>query len=236
MQHVNNLANIENYRSPSEHSRTSSVSRPGSGGSGSSGKASSGSVLSDKAMAHLWKRMIAIYGHRWHAPLGPCVDGNGRLSESALTWQAGLSGLSLEQIKGGLEAMLRNADGWPPSLPEFRELCLKSTGGAPDLAEVVRLLANASSREGSLVDRYRHPLVLAIAREVDMYALRTASTERAFRIVGPAYKRLVAEGWPGWPEHAHERPRAIGHDRPVNRAAALAGIAGLRSALGGLPS
>jgi hypothetical protein len=187
-------------------------------------------------MAHLWKRMIAIYGHRWNAPLGPCVDASGRLSESALTWQAGLSGLTLEQIKGGLDALLRNNVEWPPSLPEFRELCLKSTGGAPDLAEVVHLLANAASREGSLVDRYRHPLVLAIAREVDMYALRTASTERAFRMVGPVYKRLVAEGWPAWPAHAHERPRAIVYQRPANRQAAMEGIAGLRDILGRMPA
>jgi hypothetical protein len=187
-------------------------------------------------MAQLWKRMLAIYGHRWDAPLGPCVDASGRLSDSAATWQAGLSGLSLEQVKGGLDALLRNHLDWPPSLPEFRALCLQSTGGAPDLAEVVRLLANASSREGSLVDRYQHPLCLAIAREVDMYALRTASTERAFRLVSPAYKRLVADGWPGWPEHAHERPKAIAHQRPADRGLAMSAIAGMRAVLGGVRS
>jgi hypothetical protein len=183
-------------------------------------------------MAQLWKRMVAIYGHRWDAPLGPCVDVSGRLSESAATWQAGLSGVSFEQIRHGLEALMLSGEGWPPSLPAFRELCLKSTSGAPDLSEAVRLLANASSREGSLVDRYGHPLVLAIAREVDMYAMRTASTDRAFRLVGPVYKRLVAEGWPGWPEHAHERPRVLVYQRPASRASAMAGIAGLRDILG----
>jgi len=176
--------------------------------------------------------MSAIYGHRWVSAYGVHVDESGQLSGAAETWSQGLAGLSREQLQHGFDALLKARLEWPPTLPEFLDLC-SAGADVPDLAAAVRMLANAASREGSLVDRYRHPLVLAVAREVDMHALRTASTDRAFRIVGPVYKRMVADGWPEWPEHAHERPKALAYQRPVNLDAARAGIAGMRSALGG---
>jgi hypothetical protein len=179
--------------------------------------------------------MSAIYGHRWVSAYGLHVDEAGQLSSAAETWALGLSGLSREQLQCGFEALLKAGLEWPPTLPEFRDMCA-ARADVPDLAKVVHLLANAASREGSLADRYRHPLVLAIAQAVDMYALRTASTERAFRVVAPVYKRLVAEGWPEWPAHAYERPKAIAYQRPANRETAMAGVAGLREILGRMPA
>lgn len=177
--------------------------------------------------------MLAIYGHKWDSHLGPCVDARGKLSDSATTWKQGLSGLTVEQIRQGFDALLRNGCEWPPSLPEFRALCLHSGSDAPSLEEVVQVLVMASTRQGSLVDRYRHPLCLALAGELDMYALRQVSMELALAMVRPAYKRLVAQGWEGWPTHAHERQQAIGHERASDRQVATQALSGLRALLAG---
>lgn len=76
--------------------------------------------------------MSHIYGHRWSAGYGErAVDRDGNLTDVAKTWSSGLSGITGEQVAQGLRACVdrgvsgdtENA-GWPPSLPEFRALCL----------------------------------------------------------------------------------------------------------------
>lgn len=201
--------------------------------SGNSRAASSTDRLSDKAMAHLWKRMLSIYGHKWDSHLGPCVNAQGKLSDAAATWKQGLSGITVEQVRQGFDALLRNGCEWPPSLPEFREMCLQSGSDAPSLEEVVQVLVMVSNRHGSMIERYRHPLCLALARELDMYALRQASIERALAMVRPEYKRLMVEGWEGWPAHAHERQQAIAHERVCDPKLARQALSGLRELLNG---
>jgi len=190
------------------------------------------SALSDRVISRVWEKMSAIYGHRWVSAYGLHVDETGKVSQAAETWAMGLSGLSREQLAHGFDYLLKNGQEWPPTLPEFREMCMQASADVPGLNEVVSILANARSREGSLADRFRHPLVLAIAQEVDMHVLRTASTAKAMAMVGPAYKRLVAAGWPEWPEHAFDRVKSIGRDKPVNHQAAREGLARMREALG----
>jgi len=223
MEHISNLVNSENYQPSSSCSRPLDATRSGD---------HVRSVLSERVINRIWEKMSAIYGHRWVSAYGVHVDESGKLSQAAETWSMGLSGLSREQLAHGFEYLLKNGKEWPPTLPEFREMCVQASTDVPGLHEVVSILANARSREGSLVDRYRHPLVLAIALEVDMHALRTASTTKAEAMVGPAYKRLVAAGWPEWPEHAFDRVKSIGHDKPVSRQAARDGLAMMRAALG----
>lgn len=67
-------------------------------------------------MRRLWTRFAEIYGHRWVSQFG---DSHGAMS----TWQKGLADLSREELGTGLRALLTRADPWPPSLPEFRQLC-----------------------------------------------------------------------------------------------------------------
>lgn len=59
--------------------------------------------------------MAEIYGHRWVSAYGPRDEHN--------TWAIGLAGFSAEEIGNGLRACVQRADGWPPTLPEFRALC-----------------------------------------------------------------------------------------------------------------
>jgi len=186
-------------------------------------------------MLRIWVRMLAIYGHRWASHLGSAVDDKGLLSESARTWQSGLRGVAQGDLKSAFDVLVLKSHDWPPSLPEFRRLCLsKLTAGAPALAEVVAVLVMVSSRRGSLVDRYRHPLVLAVAQHeaVDMFAMRTAKTVDAKRMVQPVYDALLASGWMDWPEHAHEDQAVLGFARPVqSKSAALSALNAIRAAL-----
>jgi len=61
-----------------------------------------------------------IYGHRWKANFGLTDDG---------TWRLGLSGITPAQLAAGLAKCVdrKPAPGeedWPPTLSEFRTLCL----------------------------------------------------------------------------------------------------------------
>lgn len=64
--------------------------------------------------------MAKMYGHRWVSSYGDADDG---------TWLTGLRDLSLAQIGAGITKCLerRPRDGsedWPPTLAEFRAMCL----------------------------------------------------------------------------------------------------------------
>jgi hypothetical protein len=192
-------------------------------------------ILSDKVVAHIWKRMISIYGHKWASHLGSTASNDdGTLTDAAKTWRAGMAGITIDQLRHGFEALILKNHDWPPSLPEFRKLCqAKLREIVPSLEEMVTILALASSRQGSLAKRYRHPLALAISQHegIDVFALRTAKTDEAKRMVRPVYEKMLETGWSGWPEHAFEEQKAVSHQPVVNRAAGLAAVAAMRQAL-----
>ena len=73
------------------------------------------SGLTDRHLDRLWERMGKIYGHKWMSSYGESDDGS---------WLSGLHDVSVQQIATGLEACRGRLDPWPPSLPEFRALCL----------------------------------------------------------------------------------------------------------------
>lgn len=59
--------------------------------------------------------MAKIYGHRWVSSYGETDDG---------TWLSGLYDVTPDQVRNGLEKLRVSAQGWPPTLPEFRSMCL----------------------------------------------------------------------------------------------------------------
>lgn len=94
--------------------------------------------MRNAAMRRLWERMAAIYGHRWTSSYGErCEDDSGALTIPGDTWARGLAGMPEISIGTGLNGCLKSADGWPPSLPEFRMLCFD----VPPLARVKHDLA-----------------------------------------------------------------------------------------------
>lgn len=114
--------------------------------------------------------MAEIFGHRWTSSYGDdAATGAGE------TWARGLGGLSSAQIGEGLERVLVSAEDWPPTLPEFRRLCL----GIPSLAAVSRALCRHEG-ERSGFDR----LVWAM---LDSYAFARADQQRAERMLRDAY-------------------------------------------------
>lgn len=70
--------------------------------------------------------MVQIYGHRWLSAYGD-VSKEGVMTETAKIWQKALGGVTYEQIAKGLTKCLESGNSWPPSLPEFRALCLGET-------------------------------------------------------------------------------------------------------------
>ena len=72
-------------------------------------------MLTDQHMAQLWERMARIYLHRWTSGAGDADDG---------TWLTGLQALTPERLAHGLRQCIARGDPWPPTLPEFRGLCL----------------------------------------------------------------------------------------------------------------
>lgn len=176
--------------------------------------------------------MLAIYGHKWQSHLGHASDDAGRLSDAALTWQRGLAGISLDQIRNGFDTLIIKQLEWPPSLPEFRALCLSgSHSDYPTLDEVIAVLVRVAGSTGSLVDRYRHSLIFAIAQDTstDMHALRTGKLVDVKRILKPIYEKLITVGWKEWPEHAHAQQQALSRDKPIrDKALALSSIAEIR--------
>lgn len=85
-----------------------------------------GIAPSDTTMRTLWIRMVEFYGHKWLSAYGEKIeDGAGS------TWQRGLAGVSPAQVADGLRACLSREDPWPPTLPEFRRLCLPPASAQP---------------------------------------------------------------------------------------------------------
>lgn len=58
--------------------------------------------------------MIEMYGHKFTSSYGEVPND---------TWSAALAGIYPEQIGEALQACFRRQDTWPPTLPEFIEMC-----------------------------------------------------------------------------------------------------------------
>lgn len=56
-----------------------------------------------------------VYGHKWVSSFGTSDDG---------TWLKGLCDIAPEKIGIGLEKCRTSGEAWPPTLPEFRAMCL----------------------------------------------------------------------------------------------------------------
>lgn len=115
--------------------------------------------------------MASIYGHRWATNFGEDVE-----NEAADTWAVGLADMTGAQLAQGLQACARSGPAWPPTLPEFRCMCL----GVPTLAEVA-LALRPGAPEAS-------PFVRLVWSFLDGYQLRGASDREARGMIRDAYE------------------------------------------------
>jgi hypothetical protein len=139
------------------------------------------------ALETLWTRFAEIYGHKWSSSYG---------AEPNDTWAKGLAGISGEQIAVGLRACLTSADPWPPTLPQFRAMCL----GIPEFstvnAQICRSCAAPPTPFGRMVWHY-----------LDAYRWRHSDSDRAERLLRAAYeeaRQAVMQGEPMPPEPVAE--------------------------------
>lgn len=137
---------------------------------GSGTRSSTKPELSECARRSLWESMGDVYGHRWGSSYGADPDGR-----TARTWAKGLADIHPGQLAVGIRACVKAADGWPPSLPEFRALCLS----IPALHAVRGELLSRGSE--------RTPFGLLVWQHLDTYRWRHADAREADRILREAY-------------------------------------------------
>lgn len=85
------------------------------------------SNVTEKHIRELWQRMGEIYGHRWTSGFGELDNHN--------TWLTGLENLTPEMLAQGLRGCVNRQDPWPPTLPEFRAMCLDF----PEREEIIHI-------------------------------------------------------------------------------------------------
>lgn len=160
-------------------------------------------VLPDPVIRRLWERMAESYGFRWTSAYGEDA-GKG----AGQTWAYRLAGLTVEQIAAGLEAAIESFR-WPPTLTEFRELCL----GIPQL-ESIRF---------ELMDRNadRSPFAMLAWSKLDGYRFARVDSDTADRMLREAYALARQHVLSGKPlpekpvaviEHTAEAPKSASHE------------------------
>ena len=127
-------------------------------------------TLPATAARTLWVRMAEIYGHRWTSSYGDNPN-----EGAALTWAKGLGGMRPQQLADGLRNCIASADPWPPTLPEFRAMCLD----IPSLTFVRQEIRDAGDRS---------PFTRLVWEKVDSYTYRRSSIEQTDRMIRDAYE------------------------------------------------
>lgn len=110
--------------------------------------------------------MVETYGHRWTSNFGESPKPDH-------AWAKHLTGLSGKHIANGL-AQLSNLDndGWPPSAPQFRVMCLQVPG----------LPTEAEAWDQALRGEYGHKAVQIAAEATGTFDLKAGRlTDKALR-------------------------------------------------------
>jgi hypothetical protein len=98
-------------------------------------------------------------------------------------WALGLSDVGPAELRRGIERCavgLVGKDGWPPTLPEFREACK----GVPSLADI---------RAEFLGKRERSRFGVAVWARIDSFSFARADTRAAERMLAEAYNATRAD-------------------------------------------
>lgn len=70
-------------------------------------------------MERLWGKMMSLYGRQWEASYGH-VDG-----EAFNDWNEALQSVKLDDIARGVQAIIDEANEFPPNLIKFLRMCRK---------------------------------------------------------------------------------------------------------------
>lgn len=141
--------------------------------------------------------MAETYGHRWTSSFGESPKADH-------AWAKHLSGLNGQQIANGLAQLCNlDKDGWPPSAPQFRSMCLQIPG----------LPTEAEAWEQALRGEYQHDAVRIAAEATGTFDLKTGKlTDKALRDrFNRAFAIVRARAVMGKPLTDHI-PEGIQHD------------------------
>lgn len=136
-------------------------------------------------MATLWQRMGEAFGAAW-------VNQYGRVGESAFqTWVIALRDLTPQQIKYGFTKVMKRKDRYPPSMNEFRALCMPSAEdfGLPDL----RAAYTEACRKSSSPSRFpwSHPAVYLAGSSTGWFELRNFAESKTWPLFQRNYEIAV---------------------------------------------
>ena len=120
-----------------------------------------------KRISELFAWMAAVYGRKWTVNF----DDSDAMRMAMAVWQDGLCDLRDGHFEVGRNACIHRRKDWPPSLPEFRRLCL----GLPDAATAIA---------AALREDWTHPVArhfLSLISSWDRQHWSTEKLERAYR-------------------------------------------------------
>lgn len=179
--------------------------------------------------------MQALYPTKWNAAMGEMADASGNLSVQAKVWRRALEGVTGEQIRTAVDYLTDNYSSFIPDLGEFKKLCLKGTDkDVPSVEKIMNMVINASYAQGSIADRYKHPLAWAVAqhKDLDKHNLKTATTRQALAMITPVYQDILQSGWQGFTESDYEVRLSIEQKRSrTSELNAKEYLSGLKGAL-----
>lgn len=147
-----------------------------------------------------------MFGHRWTASFGEETDPDG-------VWLRCLEDLTAKDIGAGLNAVAVSGMEWPPTAPQFREMCLnRPVGNMPGVEEAyleVSKFVRGGSRDYSLLS----PSTYFAYRNLDIWSWRQLSVEKAERAFKTAYKAAIEHARKGG-EFPDVPTAAISRDMP----------------------
>ena len=129
-----------------------------------------------------WLQAANIWGHKFTSSYGV---------EPSAVWKLALAGLTQAQIKNGLRLCLAKKLVWPPSLPEFCDMCLE-VPGLPD-PESAWTEAYALAAKWKAPHECTHPVIWHAYCETKMNTDEESAKKRFLRNYQIA-SRAFAEG------------------------------------------
>lgn len=128
-------------------------------------------LLAESLIRRVWLRMAEIYGHKWTSAFG-----DDAMAGAGETWAKALRGLTTSQLALGIESCAEAIDPWPPTLPQFKALCL----GIPELHTVSREMRDTNGK--------RSRFTLLVWKNLDGYRYRQSTVEQSDRLLRDAYE------------------------------------------------
>ena len=127
--------------------------------------------------------MTSAYGHSWTSVHGTSPQNleTGALTIDGDTWSRALAGITAQQLGVGLDACIRDAADFPPSVGRFRAMCL----GIPPMSRVEREIRGHIRNRTAACDWT--PFALLTWDRIDSWAYRHADTKAADRLMRDAY-------------------------------------------------